>query len=545
MISTPVYDLPDGFAFDKRGLVRTADNKVIANYYLRPVQAYCRPGTSLPSFCDIEVVRDGQYLRLQDRVELSTLTLTYWKNPPPGCYYSQEVRAPHKQLNMLFQKLLGRLQPVEIFIPGALGWAILPTGEHVYVTGSSVIEPGGYSPNGQVWIPDALKSYQLETLASASEDEITQYFWNLYRLIPGVTDIQLANAFTAILFPCFKEAGVESRFPIILEGPSEAKKTTLACLTSCLYNRKSGLHSSIATLTSTSRALEKRGIDSRHMILVIDDLFPDGGSDLEKKALELIRNIANQVPRESRSGNTLEGSAMECGAVITAEAFPNCGRSTRTRCLRLVLSEPIPNSLLSPVQEHPELLGNVFQKFIVQVAGNFEESVQQITDDFQEYRSRRAQAGAPSVSSERLYEIGFVLYTALKICFEQVYGLDPSIVEQELSCFQKHLNDCIAWQLSPQAAPGRGWLITAIAEMVTLLPKKYFCRPGYMCIPPQHLCYFLQKCHNDKTISVPDIIRQLRNENLLSMDKSEVATKKVKGLGRCLCIDLQKLMPRQ
>lgn len=540
-----VINLPADFTFDERGLVRTADNKVIANYYLRPVQAYCRPGNSLPDYCDIEVVQVGQCFPLPGHKELPKLTPAWWKSSPPGCYYSQEVRAPHKQLNILFQKLLGMLQPVEIFIPKSLGWAVLPTGEHVYVTGSGAIGPDVYSPESQVWIPAALKSYQLETLASASKEEITQYFWHLYRLIPGVTDILLANTLAAILFPCFKDAGIESRFPVILEGPSEAKKTTLACLTSCLYNRKSGLRSSIATLTSTGRALEKRGIDSRHSILVIDDLFPDGGSDLEKKALELIRNIANQVPRESRSGNTLEGSAMECGAVITAEAFPNCGRSTRTRCLRLVLSEPIPNSRLSPVQEHPELLGNVFQKFIVQIAGNFEKIVQQITDDFRGYRSRRAQTGASPVSSERLYEIGFVLYTALKIYFEQEYGPESSIVEQELSRFHKHLNSCIAWQLSPQATPGHGWLIAAIAEMVTLLPKKYFCRPGYMCIPPQHLCYFLQKHYNDKTISVPDITRQLRNEDLLSMDKSEVATKKVKGLGRCLCIDLQKLMPRQ
>lgn len=541
----PAYDLPDGFAFDKRGLTQTSNNRVIANYYLRPVQAYCHPGNPLPSFCDIEVVRDGQCFPLLGHKELSKLAPEWWKSPPPGCYYSQEVRAPHKQLNMLFQKLLGRLQPVEIFIPEALGWAVLPTGEHIYVTGSGAIGPGGYSPNGQVWIPDALKSYQLETLASASKDEITQYFWNLYRLIPGVTDIQLANAFTAILFPCFKEAGIESRFPIILEGPSEAKKTTLACLTSCLYNRKSGLRSSIATLTSTSRALEKRGIDSRHTILVIDDLFPDGNGDLEKKTLELIRNIANQVPRESRFGNTLEGSAMECGAVITAETFPNCRRSTRTRCLRLILNEPIPNSLLSPLQEHPELLGNVFQKFIMRVAGSYEEIVQQIADDFQGYRSRRAQPGAPSVNSERLNEIGFVLYTALKIYFGLEYDSNSSEVSAELKRFQEHLNLWIDWQLSPQATPGHGWVITAIAEMVALLPKKYFCRPGYMCIPPQHLCYFLQNCHNDKTISGPDITRQLRNAGLLSMDKSEVATKKVKGLGRCLCIDLQKLTSRQ
>lgn len=182
----------------------------------------------------------------------------------------------------------------------------------------------------------------------------------------------------------------------------------------------------------------------------------------------------------------------------------------------------------------------------MQVAGRFDEIVQQIADDFQGYRSRRARPGAPSVSSERLHEIGFILYTALKIYFEQEYGPEASIVKQELSHFQNHLTGCIAWQLSPRAVPGRGWLIAATAEIVRLLPKKYFCRPGYLCIPPQHLCYFLQKYCNDKTINESDIIRQLRNEDLLSMDKSGVATKKVEKLEnqRCLCINLQKLMWR-
>lgn len=541
-----VHDLPNGFAFDERGLIQTSGNRVIANYYLKPIRVYRHPSTSLPSFCDIELVWDGKYFRFQDRMELSELTDAWWKDSPPGCYYSQEVRAPYRQMKVLFHKLLGDLEPVEIFVPESLGWTMLPTGEHVYVTGSGAIGPDGYSPESQVWIPDALKKLkmEMETLPSASKEDAARYFWGLYRLIPGVTDILLANALSAILFPCFKEAGVESRFPIILEGHSEAKKTTLACLTSCLYNRKSDLRSCIAALTSTGRALEKRATNFRHMPLVLDDLFPDGGSNLEKKVLEFIRNIANQVPRESCSGNSLEGSTMECGAVITAEAFPNCRRSTRTRCLRLILKDPIPNNVLKPLQKCPELLGNSFQEFIMRVAGSFEEIVQQITDDFQGYRSGRAQLEAPSVSSERLYEIGFVLYTALKIYFEQEYEPDASIVEQELSRFQDHLNGCIAWQLSPQAAPGRGWLISATADLIKNYPKEFFYRAGCVCITPKHLCYLLQECYRDKTISVPDITRQLRSEDLLSMDKSEVATKKVKGLGRCLCIDLQKLMPK-
>lgn len=537
-----IQGLPSGYHFDEKGLTKGNEGNIIANFYLKPVTAYCRADESLPSFCDISVVQGERCIPFKSRVPLSELTRAWWKTPPPGCCYEPGARAPYRHMEALFQTLLGSIEPVTIYQPDTLGWNILPTGEHIYVTGGAAIGADGYISEDRIWVSGELGRYQLETLPSASEKDASQYFWYLYRMMPGITDILLANAFAAILFPCFKEAGVESRFPIILEGPSEAKKTTLARLTGCLYNRKSNLRSCVATLTSTNRALEKRGIELRHTVVVFDDLFPDGGNALEQKALELIRNIANQIPRQARSGKLLEGSTMECGAVITAEAFPNCERSTRTRCLRLVLSKPVPNHLLLPFQEQPELLGNVFQSFIRRTAKKFEETAQQIAEDFQRYREQRAKPGADPVSSERLYEIGFVLYTALKVFLSQEYGQNSSKTEETLRIFQDYLNGWIGWQLSSQAVPGRGRLISTTAGLVKQWPQKFFRRSGYVCIPPRHLCSLLQQCSGDRTISVPDIISQLRSEGFLSIDKSGAATKKVKGLGRCLCINEQKLL---
>lgn len=176
----------------------------------------------------------------------------------------------------------------------------------------------------------------------------------------------------------------------------------------------------------------------------------------------------------------------------------------------------------------------------MRIAGNFEGITRQIAEDFQKYRQKRAMSVSAEI--ERLYEIGFVLYTALKVFLSQEYGPDSPKTGETLRIFQDYLNGWIDWQLSPRAAPGQGWLIAATADLVRQLPPKYFCRPGYVCIPPRELCHLLQRCSGDRTISVPDITSQLRNEGLLSMDKSNVATKKVKGLGRCLCINEQKLL---
>lgn len=203
--------------------------------------------------------------------------------------------------------------------------------------------------------------------------------------------------------------------------------------------------------------------------------------------------------------------------MITAETFPSCERSTRTRCLRLVLNEPVPNHLLLSFQERPELLGNAFQSFIMRTAGNFEKITQQIAEDFQEYRKGRAQPGAPSVASERLYEIGFVLYTALKVYFSQKYGPDSPKTGEKLTDFQKRLNSWIDWQLSPQAAPGRGWLISAIAALSKQCPREFYWRQDDICIPTKRLCQLLQTCYRGRRIKREDIIEQLKSEELLFM----------------------------
>lgn len=164
------------------------------------------------------------------------------ENSAPGCCYEPGTRTPYRHMEALFQALLRNIEPVTIYQPDTLGWNILPTGEHVYVTGGGAIGKNGYISKDHVWVSGKLERYRLETLPLASKKDAAQYFWKLYRTIPGITDILLANTLAAILFPCFKEAGIESRFPLILEGSSEAKKTTLACLTNCLYNRKSRLN---------------------------------------------------------------------------------------------------------------------------------------------------------------------------------------------------------------------------------------------------------------------------------------------------------------
>lgn len=312
--------LPGGYYFDA-GLFPENREQPISNFYMVPSTVYRLSGDTLPRFADIEIVRSGGTIPLSQRIALAQLTSQWWKKPPPGCVYYPGVRGAARHLQTVFQLLLGQLEAVEVFQPTKLGWTQLPSGDPVYITGSGAIGAEGFLPSDRVWIPESLKEYQLEQVSEASLDSAPDYFWGLFGAIPGTTGILVANALSAILFPIFQAAGVNSCFPLILEGPSEIQKTTLACLTSSLYNRRSSSRGNIVTLNSTKRALEQRGADIRHATIVFDDLFPDGRSALERKAMDLIRDIANQLPREARSGKTLTGIAMECGAVITAEYF--------------------------------------------------------------------------------------------------------------------------------------------------------------------------------------------------------------------------------
>lgn len=537
MVDPP--QLPNGYRFTDGSLYQDSSNRPLSNFYLIPTAAYCLNGEPIPSFCDIGLCRGNKLIPLAQRISLTDLPLDLWKKPPPGCVLYPGTHGAIRHLQTLFHLLLDSLETTRIFQPTALGWTRLPSGEAVYTAGNGVIGADGFLAAEHIWIPEKLSGYRLEQAPSASPADAQEYFWTLFQAAQGITAILLANTLSAILFPCFKEAGLESRFPIILEGPSESKKTTLACLTSSLYNRKSALRSCMATLTSTKSALEIRGADLRHAVLIFDDLFPDGGNSLAQKALELIRDIANQRPREARSGKSVVGAELECGAVITAEEFPACGKSTRTRCLRLVLNEPILNQVLEPLQRQPELLGNVFMAFITYVAGHFGEISEQIKEDFQAYRARRSQPNAAAVPSERLAEIGFVLHTSLKIFLSIRYG--PEQMDGILDEFTRHLNSWIAWQLSPGASPEQNSITALLPSVIQNYPSAFIPKGGFFCIPLSKLCNLLQRYIPHRTITEKEVLAALRNEKVIRISKGGDPTEKIPGIGRCLYIDPRRL----
>jgi len=256
--------LPLGYRYENGNLYQSGDEQPISNFYIVPSATYCVSAHALPDCADIDVVRNGERIPLAHRMKLVELTTAWWKRPPVGCAYCPSKRGAYRHLQSVFQCLLGELHPVPLFQPTALGWTRLPSGEPVYVTGSGAIGANGFLAANNIEIPEALQKYRLEK-ANATIGESLDYFWSLFDAMPGITDILLANSLSAILLPFFKAAGVEPRFPLLLEGPSETKKTTLACLTSCLYNRQTGLYSCVATLTSTSRSKSITRAEHRQM----------------------------------------------------------------------------------------------------------------------------------------------------------------------------------------------------------------------------------------------------------------------------------------
>ena len=532
--------LPGGYCFDGENFFHENREQAIANFYLAPSKAYRLSDDPLPRFADIEIVRSVGSTPLSQHTALDELTAQWWKRLPPGCAYYPGARGAARHLQTLFQLLLGQIEAVEVFQPTALGWTRLPSGEPVYITGSGGIGANGFLPSDHVWVPEGLRTYRLEQASESSLATALNYFGALFGAIPGTTDILLTNTLSSLIFPCFKFAGIESRFPLVLEGPSEFKKTTLACLTSSIYNRKSTPRGCIATLTSTKRALESRGAELRHATLVFDDLFPDGGNATERKMLELIRDVANQLPREARSGSALTGAEMECGAVITAEYFPDCGLSTRTRCLRLVLTEPVPSSLLTPLQATPELLGNVFAAFIAHVATHFDDISAKIKRDFQAYRAQRAQADEPLVKSERLAEIWFILCATIQIFMEKFAPeeLQDGGIFQD---FQDWVSYKIKWQLSPEALPQSDCVVALLPRIIRENQDLFLFRDGCACISPAQLQDILQRYYLHRIIPRQRIFDSLRRANLLEMDQSGTSTRKIKGRGRCLCINMHRL----
>lgn len=519
-----MVNLPDGYEFGEQGLFR--EGKQISNFLIYPTVLYQRQGEQFPFAADLEV-RQGANLVSLSKVTLQALNGEWWKSPPPGCWYAPHQRRPDRDLAAIFQYCIPGTPTVEVIQAEKIGWLTLPSGRSIYVTGNSVIG----LPEGEenVWSPPHLERLKFEASSGCTLEAALNYFWGLFNLIPKLTDILLVYTLSSFLSPVFREAGLISRFPIILEGPTESKKTTLACLTCGVFQRESDLRSCVASLTSTRCALEIRAKEMRHAPLIVDDLFPDGGCLQQSKALNLIRNLANQDARESMSGKAIVGNKMDCGIVITAEFFPRCERSTRTRCLRLKLRDRISNAVLHPFQEDPAQLTPVFEAFIGSVSGQYQSLVVKIATDFKNYRSRRSQADASLVPSERLAEIGFFLYETLDI-FLQLFPQEQA--EVILWQFQNELNVWLRWQLSSEAAPNLRADISANILRLGQHPKygqAFQKHCGIWRIDPDILCSLLREELQDPTIERQSVINFLRDCGALLMDKSGAATKKVKG----------------
>lgn len=520
-------DLPSGYRIEPSGLY--LDGEQISNFVVCPTELYCRQGDNLPFACDLEICQEKGIQR-KSHVLLESLSDSWWKRPPPGCWYNPLLKRPYQKVQFLFQHLFSKLSPQTVTPAAEIGWLSLPSGRTVYVTGSEVI--GSLPDEGTIWLPDQMEEFVIETEPGVSTEDALDYFWKHFTLMPGITDVLLVYTVASFLSPMFSAAGIIPRFPLILEGPTEAKKTTLACLTCAVFSRISNPRACVAGLTSTKCALELRAGQMRHCTLVVDDLFPDGGRSQQEKALNLIRDLANQDVREVRLGNTLTGSRMDCGVVFTAEFFPVCNRSTRTRCLRLKLQGPVPNSMLQPFQTHPGLLGNVFKEFLRRVSAQYDSFCTMVKTDFHSYFAQRGRPDAPAIRSERLAGIGFYLSEALDVLLTVFPTADRNDI---MRGFQERLNCWLDWQLSPEAAPDLRDVTSVIPELSRKYPEFFFCHRGCLCISPDDLCSLLRHRFGDQTIDRDFIIRLLRERNALQMDKSGAATKKIAGR-RYLCL---------
>lgn len=527
-------NFPDGYEF-RSGNLYHGDTH-IANFFIRPTALYRRQGEAFPFACDMEICKASGSKTLT-HIRLDDLTNNWWKNPLPGCFYVPERKNAYRAVCFIFQTLMDYAPAREVVEVSEIGWKKLPSDQMVYIAGGDIIAGNNDFPSEDIWISENIRNLHIEIEPETSVGEALRFFWEFFFFMPGITDILLTYTLLSFLSPLFQEAGLISRFPVILEGKTESKKTTLACLACSTFMRKSNPRYCVAAVSSTRAAVELRARGMQHCVLIVDDLFPDSNSPRRDKTSRLLHEFANQDAREIKSGHSLVRNKMDCGIVLTAEYFPPCSDSTRRRCLRLKLFNPVPNERLYPIQKRQSLLGNVFLEFLQRIAAHYSEIVCMITEDFQRYRIRRAEKNASAVVSERLGEIGFLLSETLNIALKMFPREDSETV---LMGFHGRINNWLDWQLSSAAVPDISNVVSSIPELQKQYPDRIFLHHGCLCVTPDDLCDIIQQQLGDKTITKTSVLRVLQDKDALQKDRSNVATKKIAGR-RYLFIRPQKL----
>lgn len=438
----------------------------------------------------------------------------------------------------------------------SLGWTTFG-GDHAYMAGNKMITKDGIIPEDQYITADILNDFHFDiediSLQNAVDDVI-----KIIKVDDRITPILIANTFVGLSRSLFVDAEVPPQYAVYLVAPSQRGKTTLACLTSSLYNRKTDNQFALSSLISSPVSMQKKICQFRDTTYIIDDLYPERGStaakNREKTFMELMRIIGSNKEKQRQLGKETLGYSPNANVVATGEYLPE-SFSTLARCVILHIDCELNKPLLNDINERPLSLPTVAYHYIRWCAEHYEKIVASIRDNHKKHRKLME---CVHTSYARVYENYFCVKMGmellLKFCNDnQAISQDES--DEILKTFkgacsaviQRQRMDMNGIKESYQIVDAIAWNVTErkfkLAQEKQYIPGNYdgVIRENTLCFDADRLKDVLKGSLEIRNLSTQAINKQLIETGLLDTDDSACNTKKVFGR-RMIVLNRKRLL---
>lgn len=448
----------------------------------------------------------------------------------PGCVYLMPKAKAEiaKDIRLRVARVLQLENQVGILYTKS-GWQTQHE-ERIFIAGGAVISKQGISVPIDAAITKDVSQLRLATDDSVSPEQASE---SLLRTLLNYEDYAIP-VFSYTLYGMLHSIWPEVKLPtacvLNLLGNQGYGKTTLARTFCALYDNEDEGIADFYDASSTAASLKRTLDAARDRIVVIDDLCRSTSHrEMQLRrdlASRLVRRGANESSSSQMAGDKKINFICRGGLVMTGE-IPFEVPSDVTRCVIIDVNRPLRNG--NP--DDRSIAATATAAYIQWLCVHFGEEMERLKSDFHTFRDND-----PSKRHWRLKQSLF----QLDWCFDSFlrFSKDVGAVsdtaqhqfeERASKIFQGIFNyEDVLVQNLENAQPSHWQQLIMDGAKCGTFPCKL--KPGCIVVKPTDLTRFMRTILQTPDLQEKEVIRQLKLQNLLLMDKSGKSTKKVTGI---------------
>lgn len=408
------------------------------------------------------------------------------------------------------------------------GWQTQQS-ERIFIAGGKVISKRGISTPTGAMIAREVSQLRLATDDSLSPSQASEL---LLRTLLNYGDYAIpvfSYALYAMLYSVWPTVKLPTACVLNLLGSQGYGKTTLARTFCALIDDEDGRIANFYDASSTAASL-KRSLDvARDQVVVIDDLCKSTSHhEMQLRrdlASRLLRHGANESSSSQMGGDKKLNFICRGGLVMTGE-IPFEEPSDVTRCVILDINKPLRNG--NP--DDRSTAATAAAAYVQWLCAHFDEEMERIKADFRTFRDKAVNKTHWRLQ-QSLFQLDYCFDSFLRFSYDvrAVNEAAQRQLEQRASDIFRGIfsyEDSVVQRLeSVQSSCWRQLIVDGAKRGA--FPCKL--RPGCVAVKPAVLTAFLCGVLQTPTLQEREVIKQLKMQNLLLMDKSGKSTKKVEG----------------